>query len=90
MVFCGLFPVDAADFDELRGAMGKLRLNDASFHFQMESSAAGMQGAADSMGGLPGLLQSAIESGGMTVGSRSAASTATSAMHCTSVDMRID
>ncbi|KQT66152.1 MULTISPECIES: translation elongation factor 4 [unclassified Aureimonas] len=40
VVFCGLFPVDAADFDELRAAMGKLRLNDASFSFEMESSAA--------------------------------------------------
>ncbi|OYU48497.1 MAG: elongation factor 4 [Rhizobiales bacterium PAR1] len=40
VVFCGLFPVDAADFDELRGAMGKLRLNDASFTYEMESSAA--------------------------------------------------
>ena len=40
VVFCGLFPVDAADFDELRAAMGRLRLNDASFSFEMESSAA--------------------------------------------------
>ncbi len=40
VVFCGLFPVDAADFDELRAAMGKLRLNDASFTYEMESSAA--------------------------------------------------
>jgi GTP-binding protein LepA len=40
VVFCGLFPVDAADFEDLRGAMGKLRLNDASFSFEMESSAA--------------------------------------------------
>ncbi|RYD29959.1 MAG: elongation factor 4, partial [Sphingomonadales bacterium] len=40
VVFCGLFPVDASDFDELRAAMGKLRLNDASFSFEMESSAA--------------------------------------------------
>ncbi|MCQ8783109.1 translation elongation factor 4 [Mangrovibrevibacter kandeliae] len=40
VVFCGLFPVDAADFDDLRAAMGKLRLNDASFSFEMESSAA--------------------------------------------------
>jgi len=39
-VFCGLFPVDANDFETLRGAMGKLRLNDASFSFEMESSAA--------------------------------------------------
>ena len=40
VVFCGLFPVDAADFENLREAMGKLRLNDASFSFEMESSAA--------------------------------------------------
>ena len=40
VVFCGLFPVDAADFEDLRGAMGKLRLNDASFSYEMETSAA--------------------------------------------------
>jgi GTP-binding protein LepA len=40
VVFCGLFPVDAAEFDELRGALGKLRLNDASFSYEMETSAA--------------------------------------------------
>ncbi|MBN9037040.1 MAG: elongation factor 4 [Rhizobiales bacterium] len=40
VVFCGLFPVDAADFEALRAAMGKLRLNDASFSFEMETSAA--------------------------------------------------
>ncbi len=40
VVFCGLFPVDAADFEDLRAAMGRLRLNDASFSFEMESSAA--------------------------------------------------
>ena len=40
VVFCGLFPVDAADFEDLRSAMGKLRLNDASFSFEMETSAA--------------------------------------------------
>ena len=40
VVFCGLFPVDAADFEDLRSAMGKLRLNDASFSYEMESSAA--------------------------------------------------
>ncbi len=40
VVFCGLFPVDAADFETLRAAMGRLRLNDASFSFEMESSAA--------------------------------------------------
>ena len=40
VVFCGLFPVDAADFEDLREAMGKLRLNDASFEYEMETSAA--------------------------------------------------
>ena len=40
VVFCGLFPVDAANFEDLRAAMGKLRLNDASFSFEMENSAA--------------------------------------------------
>jgi GTP-binding protein LepA len=40
VVFCGLFPVDASDFDELRSAMAKLRLNDASFSYEMETSAA--------------------------------------------------
>ncbi|KAA5602975.1 translation elongation factor 4 [Blastochloris sulfoviridis] len=40
VVFCGLFPVDAADFEALRAAMGKLRLNDASFTYEMETSAA--------------------------------------------------
>jgi GTP-binding protein LepA len=40
VVFCGLFPVDAAEFEDLRAAMGRLRLNDASFSFEMESSAA--------------------------------------------------
>ncbi len=40
VVFCGLFPADAAQFEELRAAMGKLRLNDASFSFEMETSAA--------------------------------------------------
>ena len=40
VVFCGLFPVDADDFETLRTAMGKLRLNDASFSFEMETSAA--------------------------------------------------
>lgn len=40
VVFCGLFPMDAGDFDELRAAMGKLRLNDASFTWEMETSAA--------------------------------------------------
>ncbi|MCB2097829.1 MAG: translation elongation factor 4 [Parvularculaceae bacterium] len=40
VVFCGIFPVDAADFEDLREAMAKLRLNDASFEFEMETSAA--------------------------------------------------
>ncbi|SCA57218.1 GTP-binding membrane protein [Candidatus Terasakiella magnetica] len=40
VVWCGLFPVDAADFEDLREALGKLHLNDASFHFEPESSAA--------------------------------------------------
>jgi GTP-binding protein LepA len=40
VVFCGLFPVDAAQFEDLRAAMAKLRLNDASFTFEMETSAA--------------------------------------------------
>ncbi len=40
VVFCGLFPVDAADFEKLRESIAKLRLNDASFSFEMESSAA--------------------------------------------------
>ena len=40
VVFCGLFPVDAAEFETLRAAMGRLRLNDASFTYEMESSAA--------------------------------------------------
>lgn len=40
VVFCGIFPVDAAEFDDLRAAIGKLRLNDAAFSFEMETSAA--------------------------------------------------
>src|ERR1700684_3613661 len=40
VVFCGLFPTDAADFEDLRAAMGRLRLNDASFSYEMETSAA--------------------------------------------------
>ncbi len=40
VVFCGLFPVDAADFEDLREAMSKLRLNDASFSYEAESSQA--------------------------------------------------
>ena len=44
VVFCGLFPVDAADFEKLRESISKLRLNDASFTFEMETSAALGQG----------------------------------------------
>jgi GTP-binding protein LepA len=40
VVFCGLFPVDAANFEDLRDALAKLHLNDASFTFETESSAA--------------------------------------------------
>ena len=40
VVFCGLFPVDSAQFEDLREAMAKLRLNDASFEYEMETSAA--------------------------------------------------
>jgi GTP-binding protein LepA len=40
VVFCGLFPVDAAEFEDLRAAIGRLRLNDASFTYEMETSAA--------------------------------------------------
>jgi GTP-binding protein LepA len=40
VVFCGLFPVDAADFEDLRAAVGRLRLNDSSFSYEMETSAA--------------------------------------------------
>ncbi|WP_320177395.1 translation elongation factor 4 [Roseovarius pacificus] len=40
VVFCGLFPVDSAEFESLRDAIEKLALNDASFSFEMESSAA--------------------------------------------------
>jgi GTP-binding protein LepA len=40
VVFCGLFPVDAAQFEDLRDALAKLHLNDASFTYETESSAA--------------------------------------------------
>jgi GTP-binding protein LepA len=40
VVFCGLFPVDSADFSELKTSLSKLRLNDASFSFEAETSAA--------------------------------------------------
>ena len=40
VVFCGLFPVDAADYEDLRDSLAKLRLNDSSFHYEAETSAA--------------------------------------------------
>ncbi len=40
VVFCGLFPADAAEFEQLRESLAKLRLNDASFEFETESSTA--------------------------------------------------
>jgi GTP-binding protein LepA len=40
VVFCGLFPVDAAQFEDLRNALARLHLNDASFTYEMETSAA--------------------------------------------------
>jgi GTP-binding protein LepA len=40
VVFCGLFPADAAQFEDLREAVARLRLNDASFSYETESSAA--------------------------------------------------
>ncbi|NHN87270.1 translation elongation factor 4 [Acetobacter conturbans] len=40
VVWCGLFPVNSDDFDKLRDSLGKLRLNDASFHYEAETSAA--------------------------------------------------
>jgi GTP-binding protein LepA len=40
VVFCGLFPVDAADYEDLRDSLAKLRLNDGSFHYEPETSAA--------------------------------------------------
>ncbi len=40
VVFCGLFPVDAAQFEDLRNGLGRLHLNDASFTYEMETSAA--------------------------------------------------
>jgi GTP-binding protein LepA len=40
VVFCGLYPVDASDFEHLRDSLGKLRLNDASFEYEAETSTA--------------------------------------------------
>jgi len=44
VVFCSLFPTDAAEYEDLRDSLGKLRLNDSSFHFEPENSAALGQG----------------------------------------------
>jgi len=44
VVFCSLFPMDAADYNDLRDSMGKLRLNDSSFEFEPETSVALGQG----------------------------------------------
>ena len=40
MVWCGMFPTDAADYDSLRDSLGKLKLNDAALQFEPENSAA--------------------------------------------------
>ncbi len=40
VVWCGLYPIDADDFEKLRESLGRLRLNDASFHYEAETSAA--------------------------------------------------
>jgi GTP-binding protein LepA len=40
VVWCGLYPVDSDDFEKLRESLGRLRLNDASFHYEPETSAA--------------------------------------------------
>lgn len=40
MVFCGMFPTDADDFQDLREALGKLQLNDAALQFEPEVSSA--------------------------------------------------
>ena len=40
VVFCGLYPLDANEYDLLKISLGKLKLNDSSFTFETESSAA--------------------------------------------------
>ena len=40
VVFCGLFPVDSSEYQKLKDGLGKLKLNDASFSYEAESSSA--------------------------------------------------
>ena len=40
VVFCGVYPIDASDFEKFRDALGKLHLNDASFEYEAETSTA--------------------------------------------------
>src|SRR5690606_36921871 len=40
MVFCGLYPLESSDYEKLKAALGRLRLNDAAFVYQSESSVA--------------------------------------------------
>ena len=63
VVFCGLFPVDAAQFEDLREAMARLRLNDASFTYETESSAALGFGFRCGFLGLPAHLDHRVVEG---------------------------